>query len=602
MSNLTIDQLFAPAPSGVTPGNPAASPSGGSWLATILSTANTVGLSTTAWQSGGMARTILAVLAVMESQSDAIVSQMAQAGFLQWAATGTVTYVAANGQTVTQPVTPDPSIPSQNPTGALGWLDQLCASTFNTLRQTPTNASGTVAIVNTSLATYTYAIGTYHIANALVATSPAPTYSNQEALSITPTSSTAITGESIGGSSVTLTANPAGFSNGQTVYVTGTGTTLDNLFWTVTSITATTVTVAAAGVTGTPAGGKLWNPGTYAFAADLAGPSSNAAIGSITAPVTVNPGVFTTNTTTFAGLAWESNTSLASRASLKLASLSPMGPAGAYVYFALSATQVLTAAAIQVPGAGAPVYVALTQGPIVQAIVQLDTTTGTVTVTIANADAATDGATDLPVTAATAASPVAITVTGSHNMVTGDFAYLSGIEGLAGATGYFQITKTGASTFTLNGSTGTGSYTSGGTAECGDLGMVDLILRTNALPDDNGLTTQWASTLSVTVAGTVYVPVAQVAAYTAALQTALVAYFSALPIGGITGVEASNVIPLDAIVGVLYAAGVTQVGGASSVRSVSGVTLNGVTADLSVGATQVPVLSGGIASVVIVGV
>lgn len=71
----------------------------------------------------------------------------------------------------------------------------------------------------------------------------------------------------------------------------------------------------------------------------------------------------------------------------------------------------------------------------------------------------------LTITAATNASPIAITTSAAHGLATGMFVRISGVVGNLAANGVFVITNTGASTFTLNGSTGSGAYTSGGTAQ-----------------------------------------------------------------------------------------------------------------------------------------
>lgn len=65
------------------------------------------------------------------------------------------------------------------------------------------------------------------------------------------------------------------------------------------------------------------------------------------------------------------------------------------------------------------------------------------------------------VTGATAASPIVIT-SPNHKLESGAFVKTDVIGGVTGANGEFQITKIDADTFSLNGSTGTGSYTSGG--------------------------------------------------------------------------------------------------------------------------------------------
>jgi len=68
----------------------------------------------------------------------------------------------------------------------------------------------------------------------------------------------------------------------------------------------------------------------------------------------------------------------------------------------------------------------------------------------------------LAVTAATNATPIAITTSTSHNLATGDYVFIQGVLGNTAANGHFIITFTGANTFTLNGSAGSGAYTSGG--------------------------------------------------------------------------------------------------------------------------------------------
>jgi hypothetical protein len=67
------------------------------------------------------------------------------------------------------------------------------------------------------------------------------------------------------------------------------------------------------------------------------------------------------------------------------------------------------------------------------------------------------------INAATNASPIAITTTANHNLTTGKTVTITGVVGNTAANGTFVITVTGLNSFTLNGSTGNGAYTSGGT-------------------------------------------------------------------------------------------------------------------------------------------
>src|SRR5574344_2110221 len=63
---------------------------------------------------------------------------------------------------------------------------------------------------------------------------------------------------------------------------------------------------------------------------------------------------------------------------------------------------------------------------------------------------------------ATNATPIVVTAVG-HGFLTGDKVYISGVGGNTAANGLFTITNIGTDTFTLNGTTGNGTYTDGGT-------------------------------------------------------------------------------------------------------------------------------------------
>ena len=67
------------------------------------------------------------------------------------------------------------------------------------------------------------------------------------------------------------------------------------------------------------------------------------------------------------------------------------------------------------------------------------------------------------ITGATNTSPIQITVA-NHGLGTGETVVVASVGGNTAAIGTWVITVTGANTFTLNGSTGNGAYTSGGTA------------------------------------------------------------------------------------------------------------------------------------------
>lgn len=65
-------------------------------------------------------------------------------------------------------------------------------------------------------------------------------------------------------------------------------------------------------------------------------------------------------------------------------------------------------------------------------------------------------------TAASNASPIVITST-AHGLTTGARVTITGVVGNTAANGTFVITKVTADTFSLDGSSGNGEYTSGGT-------------------------------------------------------------------------------------------------------------------------------------------
>jgi hypothetical protein len=67
------------------------------------------------------------------------------------------------------------------------------------------------------------------------------------------------------------------------------------------------------------------------------------------------------------------------------------------------------------------------------------------------------------VTAATNASPIRVTTSGAHGLLTGDNVCLDNVHGNLAANGYWTVTKVDGISFTLNGSTGSGAWTSGGT-------------------------------------------------------------------------------------------------------------------------------------------
>lgn len=69
-----------------------------------------------------------------------------------------------------------------------------------------------------------------------------------------------------------------------------------------------------------------------------------------------------------------------------------------------------------------------------------------------------------PLTISTVSGTTTVTVTTSanHGYGTSDVVTIAGVAGHVGSNGTWAITRTGATTFTLNGAVGSGSYTSGG--------------------------------------------------------------------------------------------------------------------------------------------
>lgn len=66
------------------------------------------------------------------------------------------------------------------------------------------------------------------------------------------------------------------------------------------------------------------------------------------------------------------------------------------------------------------------------------------------------------ITGATNATPIVVTSTG-HGLATGDSVVVAGVGGNAAANGTWKITKINNNSFSLDGSVGSGNYTSGGT-------------------------------------------------------------------------------------------------------------------------------------------
>ena len=592
---LTASELFIPAPSGVGPfGNVPLVPPLGTWLGRMLDVATTTQLPTTSWQSGAPERTIFAIEAVSFSLSDANISVMAQGGFLQTAASGSVTYTTLDGTTVTIPVTPDPSNAAQNPTGAPGWLDLILQDVYGVTRLQAAAATGPLAIVNVKAGSVgPYTAGQYHVANVV----NGATYNNPSTLTI-PSSQIAgtggtVTGVSVGLASTIITTQSAhGLSAGQTVYLSVPGSAgvsgLAGVFALVASVTSTTfqVSIGSSGTfSGTVANG-VYLCTVATMQADVAGLIGNAAVGTVTTAITQNAGVFISNVVSWSGSNWESNVAAMNRAVLSLASRSPNGPSQAYVYFAETAQQILAAASPPV----------ILSNGAVQASESANPQTGIVTTVVASAtpasttlgQAVTPGCAQLPISSISAANPAVVTCSGPHNLIDPGPSVVT-ISGVLGSftvcNGLFQATWVSATEFSIPIDTSAlGAHPSSGQVEGGDLGQIDLLLQENVVPDGITAVTVSALAFPIAIVATVVVPQAQVAAYSLAVLAQLQTQLSSYPVGGLA--SPNNYVRYDDIIGALEEAGVVTLGAPSYVVNIQALTINGGTTDLAFPSNQ----------------
>lgn len=86
--------------------------------------------------------------------------------------------------------------------------------------------------------------------------------------------------------------------------------------------------------------------------------------------------------------------------------------------------------------------------------------------------------------AATNATPIAITTTTAHGWSTGDYVSITGAVGNTAANGQWQITVTSTTAYTLNGSAGNGTWTSGGAATWFTNNVITLASAVTATIDD----------------------------------------------------------------------------------------------------------------------
>ncbi|MGA7122808.1 MAG: hypothetical protein WBY94_22095 [Polyangiaceae bacterium] len=598
MSTIPVSSLF-------TPQTPA------QWLAQCLADGQAYGLTTTSWQQGDPLLTMMNVVSLELSKEDALgISLRAMGGFLDFAASGSVTVTDINGAVTQVPVTPDPSIPAQNPTGALGLLDTLASSVYNVKRTLASAAAGPLYLANASgVSLGSFVAGTFHVQNAFTGA----TYSNQATFAFTPSvqpGTSVSTATATTPVSVTTSANH-GLSTNAVVFARGLGVCADN-FYTITVTGLTTFTlngsIGAGSFPGPPPAPAIYTPQLIAFAADQTGPGGNAGIGQVNQLVTAAPKCYCSNLVTWAGAPFMSNATLATMCRAKLAVLSPNGPAGAYAFWAIysylvlsgqtvfpnpmtNATQLglnqyLTGLGVGAQVSPIPTNITLDGGPVTRVLVATNTATGTVQVTAANASGGLGGSVNLSVSGGTTASPIVLNVVG-HGCVTGDYGQVNGVQGLVGANGQWQLTFVDANHVSLNGSSGSGAYTSGGVFSGGDLYAVGAVVQAYATPNAVNSSVIAAGNVTITITATVYVPAAFAAQYATQMAAALSQYVTTFPIGGLNVDNQTNIMPIDAIIGILYSCGSNA--GVIYTRSVANVTLNGTPNDLNLTSTGVAV-------------
>lgn len=96
-------------------------------------------------------------------------------------------------------------------------------------------------------------------------------------------------------------------------------------------------------------------------------------------------------------------------------------------------------------------------------------------------------ASPLAISAVTNASPAVVT-TPAHNLITGKLVTIAGVGGAVGANGTFKITVLSPTTFSLDGSTAGGVYTSGGTAQplgTAQIGTGTSLITLTGTPNDD---------------------------------------------------------------------------------------------------------------------
>jgi len=126
----------------------------------------------------------------------------------------------------------------------------------------------------------------------------------------------------------------------------------------------------------------------------------------------------------------------------------------------------------------------------------------------------------LNVNGATNATPIEITTIEDHGLTSGDTVFLDGVGGNTAANGTFLATVTGAKTFTLDGSVGSGAYTSGGRVGTATRISRCVYAGQNGYWAGNG---QWRGTPAGNADGTIFTIINQTAWKAAAAEQRLLA-------------------------------------------------------------------------------
>jgi hypothetical protein len=332
MADLTFEQISTPA---TQP----------QWLQTLYAGAVLLGLPTTSWRDGDPERVFLELSSYINQRFDALASAYNQGGFIDTAATGTVTFEFPDGTSVTFPISPDPSDLSVNPNGDITLLDQLLSQNYFTNRIRQTTAGGTLAVLNVGASTYgPFVAGTYHVSNPTTKA----TYSNTASLSIPPSTiagTSVSTAVSSGGLIKITTSTNHGLATDDVVFITGVlGTTEANGAWLVTVVDADEFTLqGSVFVSAYTSGGTVYEPTVTTVTADVAGSASGSfdgagalALHTVTDAITALIDVSVSNPVTYVGTDTESNIAYAARGKLRLQSVTTNGARGAYEFYALS--------------------------------------------------------------------------------------------------------------------------------------------------------------------------------------------------------------------------------------------------------------------------